>query len=514
MQRVCSVDDILGTFWKLDTACADADDGDPNRTEEKPIDEKRKMSRIDSAWAFQEFLKEHKQEVSSSRLETETSLDSKGDSVISQLQKPAHLAGMNMPFVPLAQRLGAGHPHVEASVRVVPDMAGLMFRPGDPLTIPIPPPATATDAAVAMEAFRDITAAGLPLPGSLANGGGAHTGPHRGTPEDIPGLVQAQAAGGGGRGGVTASGAKKERGRGGATRGRGRPAYESHSSAPLGGSEVNVEALQAALAREYQVQQQAAGMPVALAASSSFNPAGVVGVSTVLPPGPALSHPAPLSSAGNSSDNSGDEGDGKRGSGKDGEGGVEDIKRTRRMISNRESARRSRRRKQAHLTDLEYRVQQLKLENSSLLKRLGDVGQRYSDVAMDNKALRADVEALRAKLKAAEEAMTAASASGLRIPIDMSCLEEPKLLSNYTANGAAAAAAAAAAAGLRVPMPMIPQMPATTVEGKLPRPPSLQRVASLEHLQKRVRAGEMPWGALNGGLEMQLPAGLSQGMNA
>ncbi|GAB4855397.1 hypothetical protein Ancab_024020 [Ancistrocladus abbreviatus] len=80
-----------------------------------------------------------------------------------------------------------------------------------------------------------------------------------------------------------------------------------------------------------------------------------------------------------------------------------DAKRVRRMLSNRESARRSRRRKQAHLTELETRVSQLRVENSSLLKRLTDRSQKYNEAAVDNRVLKADVETLRAKVKMAEE---------------------------------------------------------------------------------------------------------------
>ncbi|KAJ0982429.1 hypothetical protein J5N97_010684 [Dioscorea zingiberensis] len=75
-----------------------------------------------------------------------------------------------------------------------------------------------------------------------------------------------------------------------------------------------------------------------------------------------------------------------------------DVKRVRRMLSNRESARRSRRRKQAHLSELEAQVSQLRVENSSLLKRFTDINQKYNEAAVDNRILKANVETLRAKV--------------------------------------------------------------------------------------------------------------------
>ncbi|CAK9141716.1 unnamed protein product [Ilex paraguariensis] len=80
-----------------------------------------------------------------------------------------------------------------------------------------------------------------------------------------------------------------------------------------------------------------------------------------------------------------------------------DVKRIKRMVSNRESARRSRRRKQAHLADLEQQVDQLRGENSSLFKQLTDATQQCKDANMNNRVLKSDVEALRAKVKLAED---------------------------------------------------------------------------------------------------------------
>ncbi|KAK8639493.1 hypothetical protein V6N13_137870 [Hibiscus sabdariffa] len=74
-----------------------------------------------------------------------------------------------------------------------------------------------------------------------------------------------------------------------------------------------------------------------------------------------------------------------------------DAKRARRMRSNRESARRSRRRKQAHMNELEAQVGQLRVEHSTLLKRLTDINHKYDEAAVDNRILKADIETLRAK---------------------------------------------------------------------------------------------------------------------
>ncbi|XP_054789263.1 basic leucine zipper 9 [Prosopis cineraria] len=86
-----------------------------------------------------------------------------------------------------------------------------------------------------------------------------------------------------------------------------------------------------------------------------------------------------------------------------------DMKRLRRKVSNRESARRSRRRKQAHLADLELQVEQLRLENAALYKQLTDASQQFREANTNNRVLKSDVEALRAKVKLAEDMVTRGS---------------------------------------------------------------------------------------------------------
>ncbi|KAG0515489.1 hypothetical protein BDA96_10G283200 [Sorghum bicolor] len=86
-----------------------------------------------------------------------------------------------------------------------------------------------------------------------------------------------------------------------------------------------------------------------------------------------------------------------------------ETKRIRRMVSNRESARRSRRRKQAQLSELESQVERLKGENATLFQRLSEANQQFSTAVTDNRILKSDVEALRVKVKMAED-MVARSA--------------------------------------------------------------------------------------------------------
>ncbi|XP_065861043.1 light-inducible protein CPRF2-like isoform X2 [Euphorbia lathyris] len=77
--------------------------------------------------------------------------------------------------------------------------------------------------------------------------------------------------------------------------------------------------------------------------------------------------------------------------------GPSDEKRARRMQSNRESARRSRRRKQAQLSELETQVGQLRDERTTLLTRLTDINKKCDDASVDHRILNANIETLRTK---------------------------------------------------------------------------------------------------------------------
>ncbi|KAF5774288.1 putative transcription factor bZIP family [Helianthus annuus] len=109
---------------------------------------------------------------------------------------------------------------------------------------------------------------------------------------------------------------------------------------------------------------------------------------------------------------------------------VVDVKRIKRMVSNRESARRSRRRKQAHLTDLEQQVEKLRAEYSVLFKQLTTATHQYNDASTNNRVLKSDVEALRAKVKLAEDTLARGSLTSSLSHLIQNHLTTPQMF-NY-----------------------------------------------------------------------------------
>ncbi|CAL9771112.1 unnamed protein product [Musa acuminata subsp. burmannicoides] len=74
-------------------------------------------------------------------------------------------------------------------------------------------------------------------------------------------------------------------------------------------------------------------------------------------------------------------------------------RKQKRMLSNRESARRSRMRKQKHLDDLTAQVSQLRKENGQILTALSVTTQHYVGVEAENSVLRAQTMELTATLQ-------------------------------------------------------------------------------------------------------------------
>lgn len=194
-----------------------------------------------------------------------------------------------------------------------------------------------------------------------------------------------------------------------------------------------------------------------------------------------------------------------------------DPKRVRRMLSNRESARRSRRRKQAHLTELETQVAQLRVENSSLLKRLTDASHKYNEATVDNRVLKANVETLRAKVKMADESVKRFTGINplLQAMSEISTMSFPPYNDSPLDTSDAAVPVhhdpkqqhfyrtPSTNTSVPAPSPRVEGSVSNTPGENLPGNPvvggnkmggtsSMQRVASLEHLQKRIRGGINP----------------------
>ena len=82
---------------------------------------------------------------------------------------------------------------------------------------------------------------------------------------------------------------------------------------------------------------------------------------------------------------------------------VMDQRKRKRMQSNRESARRSRMRKQKHLDDLMAQVAQFRKENNEILSSINITNQRYLIVEADNSILRAQVMELSQRYQSLNE---------------------------------------------------------------------------------------------------------------
>uniref|UniRef100_A0A1D1YJC3 Ocs element-binding factor 1 n=1 Tax=Anthurium amnicola TaxID=1678845 RepID=A0A1D1YJC3_9ARAE len=77
---------------------------------------------------------------------------------------------------------------------------------------------------------------------------------------------------------------------------------------------------------------------------------------------------------------------------------VMDQRKRKRMESNRESARRSRMRKQRHLDDLINQVTQLQGDNALINAQIGPLAQQFADLDSENTILRTQVMELTERL--------------------------------------------------------------------------------------------------------------------
>ncbi|KMZ73664.1 Transcription factor bZIP [Zostera marina] len=175
------------------------------------------------------------------------------------------------------------------------------------------------------------------------------------------------------------------------------------------------------------------------------------------------------------------------------------LKRVRRMVSNRESARRSRRRKQAHLQDLESQVEQLRGENNSLYKHLTDANQQFTDAVTDNRVLKSDVETLRIKVKLAEDQVARGTLTcSLNHLLQTQTISTPPFPTTIASRGMCRASEMQVPTintqGQGVSMPPIPDHGILHVDNNDIRTrlnqhngnPMQQRMVNLEHLQNKI----------------------------
>ncbi|KAJ7966794.1 BZIP transcription factor [Quillaja saponaria] len=80
-----------------------------------------------------------------------------------------------------------------------------------------------------------------------------------------------------------------------------------------------------------------------------------------------------------------------------------DQRKRKRMLSNRESARRSRMRKQQHMDKLTAQVTQYKKESSQILTSINITTQHYLNVEAENSILRAQMAELNHRLQSLNE---------------------------------------------------------------------------------------------------------------
>lgn len=98
--------------------------------------------------------------------------------------------------------------------------------------------------------------------------------------------------------------------------------------------------------------------------------------------------------------------------------GVADERKRKRMESNRESARRSRVRKQKRLVDLVGELGQLQQANSELIARINATAQKYVEVESANNVLRAQAMELTDRLRSLNSVLEIVEVvSGLAVDI-------------------------------------------------------------------------------------------------
>eukprot|EP00245_Coleochaete_scutata_P002910 TRINITY_DN14151_c0_g1_i1.p1 TRINITY_DN14151_c0_g1~~TRINITY_DN14151_c0_g1_i1.p1 ORF type:complete len:221 (+),score=40.58 TRINITY_DN14151_c0_g1_i1:117-779(+) len=92
---------------------------------------------------------------------------------------------------------------------------------------------------------------------------------------------------------------------------------------------------------------------------------------------------------------------------------VIDERKQKRMLSNRESARRSRLRKQQHLDELQGQVQALRVENNMMMGKYTAASHQYVTITEENRRLRSHATELAHQLQRLHHAASAQHPGGL-----------------------------------------------------------------------------------------------------
>lgn len=90
---------------------------------------------------------------------------------------------------------------------------------------------------------------------------------------------------------------------------------------------------------------------------------------------------------------------------------ITDEKKRKRMISNRESARRSRMKREQHIKDLNDQVTYFRTRSSEMVQKINEIGQRYTVIESENRILRLHGEELKKRLELLEEMLVSYNSS-------------------------------------------------------------------------------------------------------
>lgn len=90
---------------------------------------------------------------------------------------------------------------------------------------------------------------------------------------------------------------------------------------------------------------------------------------------------------------------------------IMDTRKRKRMISNRESARRSRMRKQKHLDEMIAQVNELRNQNKQILTNMNTTTQLYSNIEAENSVLRAQLNELSQRLQSLNDIINCLNAT-------------------------------------------------------------------------------------------------------